>query len=95
MTPHTPTAAADLREVLREVRRSGLSISDQDVTLGIAAVGAPIFGFDGQVRAALSTSGIREAILGDAIAGRATDRRGRRGDFTSTRIHTTPQGADP
>jgi DNA-binding IclR family transcriptional regulator len=50
--------------VLHEVRRTGLSISDQDVTVGIAAVGAPIFGFDGQIRAALSTSGIREEILG-------------------------------
>src|SRR3954453_7146014 len=41
LTPHTPTAVAELRELLREVRRSGVSISDQDVTLGIAAVGAP------------------------------------------------------
>src|SRR4051812_15631740 len=65
LTPHTPTGAAELREMLREVRRSGISISDQDVTLGIAAVGAPIFGLDGQIRAALSTSGIREAILGE------------------------------
>jgi len=65
LTPHTPTAPAELREVLAEVRRLGVSMSDQDVTLGIAAVGAPIFGLDGQVRAALSTSGIREAILGE------------------------------
>jgi DNA-binding IclR family transcriptional regulator len=65
LTPKTPTDAAAVRELLREVRRTGVSISDQDVTLGIAAVGAPIFGFDGQVRAALSTSGIRDAILGE------------------------------
>jgi DNA-binding IclR family transcriptional regulator len=65
LTPKTPTAAGELRDLLREVRRTGLAISDQDVTLGIAAVGAPIFGFDGQVRAALSTSGIRDAILGE------------------------------
>ena len=55
----------DLRVLLHDVRDRGVSISDQDVTVGIAAVGAPIFGFDGQVRAALSTSGIREAILGE------------------------------
>jgi DNA-binding IclR family transcriptional regulator len=65
MTPTTPTAADDLFGLLQEVRRRGVSISDQDVTVGIAAVGAPIFGLDGQVRAALSTSGIRDAILGD------------------------------
>lgn len=65
LTPYTPVTPAQLHEALSDVRRAGVSISDQDVTLGIAAVGAPIFGFDGQIRAALSTSGIREEILGE------------------------------
>src|SRR3954449_4659488 len=65
LTPQTPTTPAQLREALAEVRRTGIAISDQDVTSGIAAVGAPIFGLDGQIRAALSTSGIREEILGE------------------------------
>src|SRR3954470_21271753 len=29
LTPHTPATAAELREMLREVRRRGISISDQ------------------------------------------------------------------
>ena len=40
-------------------------MSDEDVTLGIAALGAPIFDWYGRLQAALSISGIRPAILGD------------------------------
>src|SRR3954454_5832005 len=32
LTPYTPTTPAQLDDVLRDVRRDGLSISDQDVT---------------------------------------------------------------
>jgi DNA-binding IclR family transcriptional regulator len=36
------------------------AVSDGDVVEGISAVGAPIFDFSGQARAALSIAGIRE-----------------------------------
>jgi DNA-binding IclR family transcriptional regulator len=71
LTPNTPTSAAELLPVLRAIREQAVSVSDQDVTLGIAAVGAPIFDFNGKVRAALSVSGIRAGILGEAS--RATE----------------------
>ncbi|MER6141824.1 IclR family transcriptional regulator C-terminal domain-containing protein [Streptomyces sparsogenes] len=45
------------------------SVSDQDVALGVAALGVPIPDYRGQVRAALSISGVREAILGAETAG--------------------------
>jgi DNA-binding IclR family transcriptional regulator len=38
-------------------------ISDNNVTPGIAAIGAPIFDHRGEVAASLSVSGLREGIL--------------------------------
>lgn len=62
-TPKTPTTKKALFEQLRTTRKQGLAVSDEDVTPGIAAVGAPVFDYAGQVRAALSISGTRPAIL--------------------------------
>lgn len=53
----------ELKEELRVVRDRGYAISDGDVTAGIAAVGAPIFDHRGELRAALSISGLRAQIL--------------------------------
>jgi DNA-binding IclR family transcriptional regulator len=63
LTPKTPATRERLFPTLHEVRKKGYSVSDEDVTIGIAAVGAPIFGHQGRVRAALSISGVRPAIL--------------------------------
>lgn len=68
-TDTTPTTRAALFSSLEEVRERGYAISDEDVTLGIAAIGAPIFDYRGSLRAALSVSGVRPAILGDHGAG--------------------------
>ena len=54
----------NLREELDSIRTSGYAVSDEDVTVGIAAIGAPIFDHRGQVCGALSVSGIRALILG-------------------------------
>lgn len=70
LTPKTPVSRSAIFDRLDEVRRLGYAISDEDVTLGIAAVGAPVFDYRGMLRAALSLSGVRPAILGpdaDAI----------------------------
>jgi DNA-binding IclR family transcriptional regulator len=64
MTPKTPITPETVLSLLRRVRSDGVSISDQDVTIGIAAIGAPIFDVSGRIRAALSTSGIRSEVLG-------------------------------
>jgi DNA-binding IclR family transcriptional regulator len=62
-TPGTPVRRQELFDLLQETRTRGYAISDEDVTLGIAAVGAPIFNHEGSVRAALSISGVKPAIL--------------------------------
>jgi DNA-binding IclR family transcriptional regulator len=54
---------ADLLDDLTETRRRGYSISDEDVTAGIGAIGAPILGSDGVAVAALSFGGLRQQVL--------------------------------
>src|SRR3954454_22035229 len=53
----------DLRADLAETRERGYSISDEDVTPDVAAIGAPIFGSRGQVVGAVSIGGLRRRIL--------------------------------
>ncbi|BCW78396.1 IclR family transcriptional regulator C-terminal domain-containing protein [Arthrobacter sp. NicSoilC5] len=48
---------------LKEIRDAGFALSDDEVTTGMAAVGAPIFDHRGHVIASLSVSGLRDAIL--------------------------------
>lgn len=66
LTPRTLVASADLAEDAQRVRASGAAVSDGDVTDGVAAIGAAVFGADGRVIGAVSVSGVRPAILGDA-----------------------------
>ncbi|MGM9474500.1 IclR family transcriptional regulator [Pseudarthrobacter sp. YS3] len=57
---------------LEEIKAQGFVRSDNQVTPGIAAVGAPIFNHRGEVAASLSVSGMREGLLartdGDPVA---------------------------
>lgn len=66
-TPQTPTSRDDLFRALEEVRSTGCSVSDEDVVIGMAAVGAPVFDYRGELRAALSMSGPRPTILGESF----------------------------
>jgi DNA-binding IclR family transcriptional regulator len=59
-----PPALATLGADLRGIRSVGYSISDGDVTPGIAALGAPVFNHRGEVDGALSISGLRGQVLG-------------------------------
>jgi DNA-binding IclR family transcriptional regulator len=54
LTPNSPAGEADVRELLHEIRRTGVAISDEDVVAGVSTVGAPIFDHRGAVRAALA-----------------------------------------
>jgi len=51
---------------LGSIQNDGYVISDDDLTPGIAAVGAPIFNHRNHVVASLSVSGLREGILAPA-----------------------------
>lgn len=64
LTPRTPATPTAVRRALAAVRAKGYAVSDEDVTLGIAALGTPIFDHTGKIRAALSISGVRPAIFG-------------------------------
>lgn len=67
--------AEDLFPRLEEIRRQGVSISDGDVTMGIAAVGAPIFNHRGEIEGALSVAGVRPAIVDVGAADLVADVR--------------------
>lgn len=64
-TEHTPTSRGSLVRALEDVCESGVAISDEDVVLGMAAVGAAIQDHRSRVCAALSMSGPRPTILGE------------------------------
>ncbi len=55
----------ELVAALEEARRLGAVVNDKVFPPGFATIGAPIYDHRGQVFAALSISGIHDAILGD------------------------------
>jgi IclR family acetate operon transcriptional repressor len=61
-TAETMTEAASLSRDLDEIRARGYSVSDEDVTVGVGAVGMPVRDASGQVIAALSLSGFAGEI---------------------------------
>ena len=74
-TPKTVTAPADLRPQLPLVRRQGFAVDDEEQTVGMRCVAAPVFGADGRPVAAVSVSGptarignARMAELGRRVA---------------------------
>jgi DNA-binding IclR family transcriptional regulator len=63
LTSETPTTRDDLFALLERTRSDGYAISDSDVTIGIAALGAPVLDHRGRIIAALSIAGVRQEIL--------------------------------
>jgi DNA-binding IclR family transcriptional regulator len=68
MTEQTPVTAKALYDQLTEERDQGYCVSDGQVTNGIASLGAPILDHRGAVLAAVSVSGLRDEVVGDAHA---------------------------
>jgi DNA-binding IclR family transcriptional regulator len=66
LTERTPATRAAVRRELRAVVTRGYAVSDGDLRLGIASVGAAVRDHTGAVVAALSVGGLRPSILGDA-----------------------------
>jgi DNA-binding IclR family transcriptional regulator len=58
-TPYTLIAASALREDVARSRSQGYTLSLEDATLGVAALGAPVFDRHGNVVAAISIAGLR------------------------------------
>lgn len=67
LTDNTPAKPKRLYEVLEQEFAQGVCVSDGDVTAGIAAIGAPVFGHDRRVAGAISVSGLRDELLGDEV----------------------------
>jgi DNA-binding IclR family transcriptional regulator len=63
MTEKTPVTREALFRQLEQSLEQGYAVSDEDVTPGIASLGAPIFDYTGRVRAAISIGGMRQFLL--------------------------------
>lgn len=62
--PNVPTRR-QLERTIEEIQAAGVSLSDEDVTPGIAAIGAPVFNHRGELEAAISVSTVRVRLLQD------------------------------
>jgi DNA-binding IclR family transcriptional regulator len=67
-TAHTITAPNELRADLEEIREEGYALSYEDVTIGVAALGVPLFDYRGEVIGGLSLSGITPRWTSSHIA---------------------------
>src|SRR5947209_707909 len=65
LTEHTPTTKKELFAELERCVALGYAVSDEDVTHGIASLGAPIFDYSGRIRAAISIGGMKRFLLED------------------------------
>jgi DNA-binding IclR family transcriptional regulator len=63
MTEKTPVTREALFEELERSLAEGYAVSDEDVTPGIASLGAPVFDYTGRIRAAVSIGGLRPLLL--------------------------------
>ena len=64
-THRSPTDEAMVRELLEETLVTGVSISDEDVVLGVATVAAPVLDHRGKVRAAIAFNLVPAALHSD------------------------------
>jgi DNA-binding IclR family transcriptional regulator len=66
-TRYTEVSPARLREIVAQIRRQGYAISDENVTLGVVALSAPIRGIDEEVLGTLTISGIAQRLTRDRM----------------------------
>lgn len=64
-TSKTLTSPEDLKRDGREIRERGYSVSKEDVTLGVSALGVPVFAPAGELSCAISVAGLSDDILGN------------------------------
>ena len=66
-TPNTITSHKDLKEHIREVRRQGWALDNEEYIVGNRCIGAPIFDYRGEIIAAVSASGPVVLLRDDCI----------------------------
>ena len=62
LTPNTITNLSDLKKDILLTQKQGYAYSNEDVTVGIIALGAPIRDYSGKIVAAFSISGIAQSL---------------------------------
>lgn len=67
-TSHTITNLAELQADLARIRQRGYAIADEELELGLVAVGAPLFNFDGDVIGAISLAGPKVRLSSERIS---------------------------
>lgn len=82
-----------IRAQMATTRARGYSISDEDVTPGIAAIGAPVFNHRGELEGAISISGLREQLLADLPATAVLVVAAARDSSSALGFRQTAQGA--
>lgn len=80
---------------LEAEREQGFTLVDNEVTPGIAAVGAPVFNHRGEVIASLSASGLREGIINERPEGEFLPGLIRRGARALSTALGSPRVAGP
>ena len=71
-TKHTVTSLDKLRQELAQVREQGYAVADQELEVGLVAIGAPLRNHDGAIIAAISVAGPTLRLTGDDIPEVAT-----------------------
>lgn len=72
LTPATLTSAEQLRVDVLRTRERGYVVSMEDVTVGVAALGAPVIDAAGATIAAISVAGLKHEFIGPAETKTAT-----------------------
>ncbi len=67
-TPNTITDVKSLRDELAAIRRRGYAVDNEELSLGIRCVGAPIRNMNGRVFASISVSGPTRRLTRNKIA---------------------------
>jgi len=63
-TAHTCTNVALIEKEWATIRRQGYAVCDEELELGVAAIGAPVWDASGRVIGSVGVLGVRQALLG-------------------------------
>ncbi len=68
ITPRTVTDQDALRNLLQEIAGQGYAVADEMLELGLIAIGAPLYNYDGRAVAAISIFGPKIRLAEDTIS---------------------------
>ena len=68
ITPRTIIDADKLRDLLCEIAEQGYAVADEMLELGLIAIGAPLYNYDGRVVAAISIFGPKLRLTDETIS---------------------------